>query len=89
MPTIISGQQLYAIKGTFTASGTSTAVSIPVPNGMSGYYSLVTYQGGKTFRREIYSFDTSTSTNNVICGTGAYTEVLPAGTYNYVLEYFK
>ena len=56
---------------------------------MTGYYSMVTYKEGKTFRRDIYSFDTLSTTNNVICGTGAYSEILPAGTYNYVLEYFK
>lgn len=89
LSTKINGAQLYAINGTFTASGTSPSVSVTVPSGMTGYYSLITYQNGKTFRREIYSFDTASSTNNVICGNGIYSEVLPAGTYNYVLEYFK
>ena len=89
LPTKVNGAQLYAINGTFTATGSSTAVSVTVPAGMTGYYTLVTYQNGKTFRKEIYSFDIATSTDNVICGTGAFSEVLPAGTYNYVLEYFK
>jgi hypothetical protein len=87
--TKIDGAQLYAIKGTFTATGTSAAVTVTKPTGMSGYYSMVIYKDGKTFRREIYSFDTTLATLNVITGTGAYSEVLPAGTYNYVLEYFK
>lgn len=85
----INGAQLYAIKGSFIASGSSTSVSVTVPPGMTGYYSMVIYQNGKTFRREIYSFNTATSTNNVICGNGIFSEALPAGTYNYVLEYFK
>jgi|688.fasta_scaffold133473_2 hypothetical protein len=89
LSTKVNGEQLYAINGTFTASGSSTAVSITKPTGMTGYYSMVTYKEGKTFRRDIYSFDTLSTTNNVICGTGAYSEILPAGTYNYVLEYFK
>ena len=89
LSTKVNGAQLYAINGTFTATGSSTAVSVTVPAGMTGYYTLVTYQSGKTFRKEIYSFDIATSTDNVICGTGAFSEVLPAGTYNYVLEYFK
>jgi hypothetical protein len=89
LSTKVNGAQLYAISGTFTASGTSTAVTIAVPAGMTGYYSLVTYLNGKTFRREIYSFDIVATTNNVIMGTGAYSEVYPAGTYSYVLEYFK
>lgn len=85
----IDGVQLYAIKGSFTAPGTNALVSIPVPNGMSGYYSFTTYKDGKTFRREVASFDSSVSTNNVVTGTGGYTEIYPAGVYNYVLEYFK
>lgn len=89
LSTKINGAQLYAITGTFTASGSSASVSVAVPAGMTGYYTLVTYQSGKTFRREIYSFDIAASTNNVICGTGAFSEVLPAGNYNYFLEYFK
>lgn len=85
----INGAQLYAIKGSFIASGSSTSVSVTVPTGMTGYYSMVIYQNGKTIRREIYSFNTATSLNNVICGNGIFSEALPAGTYNYVLEYFK
>lgn len=87
--TKINGAQLYAINGTFTADGTSTIVSVPVPSGMTGYYSFVTYTGGKTYRREINSFSTASSTNNVVTGSGSFSEVLPAGTYSYVLEYFK
>ena len=87
--TKINGVQLYAIQGSFTATGSSTAVTVAKPEGMTGYYSMTTYIGGKTFRKEIFSFDTTTATNNVITGTGPYTEIYPAGTYNYVLEYFK
>jgi hypothetical protein len=87
--TKINGVQLYAIQGSFTATGTSTAVSVTPPSNMSGYYSMTTYKDGKTFRKEIFSFNASTSTNNVITGTGPYTEIYPAGTYYYVLEYFK
>ena len=85
----VNGAQVYSITGTFEASGSSTAVSVTVPAGMTGYYSMVTYKDGKTFRSTIYSFDIASSTNNVICGTGVFSEVLPAGTYSYVLEYFK
>jgi hypothetical protein len=85
----IDGAQLYAIKGTFTASGTSAAVTITKPTGMTGYYSLTTYKDGKTFRRDIISFDTVATTNNVVTGSGFMTEAYPAGSYNYVLEYFK
>lgn len=85
----IDGAQLYAIKGAFTASGTSAAVTITKPTGMTGYYSLTTYKDGKTFRRDIISFDTVATTDNVVTGNGFLTEVYPAGSYNYVLEYFK
>lgn len=86
----IDGALLYAIKGTFTATGTSTAVTVTKPTGMTGYYSMVTYKDGKSFRSTIYSFNTTVSTGaNVITGNGVFAEVYPAGTYNYVLEYFK
>ena len=87
--TKINGVQLYAIQGSFTATGFSTAVSVTPPAGMTGYYSMTTYKDGKTFRKEIFSFNALTATNNVITGTGPYTEIYPSGTYNYVLEYFK
>ena len=83
--TKINGVQLYAINGSFTASGTSTTVTVTKPTGMSGYYSMVIYKDGKTFRNGIYSFDTTLATSNVITGSGLFS----AGTYSYVLEYFK
>lgn len=85
----IDGAQLYAIKGSFTTDGVSAAVTITKPTGMTGYYSLTTYKDGKTFRNQIISFDTVATTGNVVTGSGFMTEVYPAGTYNYVLEYFK
>lgn len=87
--TKINGAQLYAINGTFTTDGATTAVTVTKPTGMSGYYSMVIYKDGKTFRNGIYSFDTTLATSNVITGSGLFSEVLPAGTYSYVLEYFK
>ena len=85
----INTVQLFAITGSFTASGSSATITVTKPTGMTGYYTMVTYKDGKTFRKEIFSFDTVASINNVITGTGPYSEVYPAGTYNYVLEYFK
>ena len=89
LPYKIDAKQLYAITGTFTASGTSATVTVTKPTDMTGYYTMVTYKDGKTFRKEIFSFDIVPSTNNVITGTGPYSEVYPQGTYSYVLEYFK
>lgn len=85
----IDGVQLYAIKGSFTADGVNAAVTINKPTGMTGYYSLTTYKDGQTFRNQIKSFDTVATTANVVMGYGFISEVYPAGTYNYVLEYFK
>jgi hypothetical protein len=85
----VNGQQLYAIKGDFTASGSSALISVPVPSGMTGYYSFVVYKDGMTFRNSIVSFNTATSTNNVTTGYSMFTEAYPAGNYSYVLEYFK
>jgi hypothetical protein len=89
LPTKINGAQLYAISGSFVASGTNAEISVTVPTDMTGYYSFVTYKDGKTFRSTIVSFNISTSISNVITGPGPFTEVYPSGTYNYVLEYFK
>ena len=85
----VNGAQVYSITGTFTASGSSTAVTVTKPAGMTGYYSMVTYKDGKTFRSTVYSFDITLTDGNVITGNGAFSEVYPAGTYSYVLEYFK
>ena len=87
--TKIDGKQLYAIKGSFVADGNSSIVSVTVPTGMTGYYSFTTYVGSTTFRKDILSFDIASSANNVVTGFGYFSEVYPAGTYNYVLEYFK
>ncbi len=85
----VNGNQLYAISGSFTASGTSAEITVTIPTGMTGYYSFVTYKDGKTFRSAIVSLNTAATTNNVITGSGLFSEIYPAGNYNYVLEYFK
>lgn len=89
VPTKVNGAQLYAITGSFTATGSDAIVTITKPTGMTGYYSIVIYKDGKTFRNSILSFDTAAATNNVVTGYGPFTEAYPAGTYNYMLEYFK
>lgn len=89
LPYKIDGKQLYAIKGSFTANGSSVTVTITAPSGMTGYYSFTSYKDGRTFRRDIISFDISLPSNNVVTGSGFIAEAYPAGQYNYVLEYFK
>lgn len=89
LDTKVNGVQLYAIAGSFTADGVRAAVTITKPAGMTGYFAITIYKDGKTFRNQIASFDTSATTDNVFTGSGPFSEVYPAGTYNYVLEYFK
>jgi hypothetical protein len=86
--TKVNGKQVFAINGTFTASGTSTKITVPKPTGMTGYFKFSTYSNGALFRGEIHSFDVNAVTNNVVLGNGFFSEVYPAGTYEYVLEYF-
>jgi hypothetical protein len=90
--TSIDGAQVWAVKGSFVASGTSALVSVVMPAGMTGYYKMTTYQLGKTFRSDISEFKMTTTvpnTDNVVTGNGLFSEVYPAGTYEYTLEYFQ
>lgn len=89
--TLVNGSQVYGIKGAFTASGTSAFVSVPVPAGMTGLYKMTIFKpGGSTvFATGVQTFNIASSTNNVVTGEGMITQVYPAGTYDYVLEYFK
>lgn len=86
----VNGAQVYGIKGSFTADGTTAAVTIAVPAGMTGFYKIIIYKGSTTtiIGSAVRQFNLS-GTNNVITGSGVFTEVYPAGSYDYVLEYFK
>ena len=102
--TSIDGAQVWAVKGSFSVpyaptllvpnpTYVSTAVvSIPKPDGITGYTKMTTYQGGKTFRSDISSLtiDPLDLVNvSVVTGNGLFSEVYPVGTYDYTLEYFK
>ena len=89
LPLKVGGAQLYAVKGSFTATGTSATVTIAKPSGMTGYYAIFILKDGKLFRNSISSFDMVATMDNVITGSGFFNESYPAGTYDYVLEYFK
>lgn len=89
--TSIDGDQVWAVKGSFNATGLTAVLSIVKPTGMTGYYKMTTYQGGKTFRSDISEFKMTTTildTDNVVTGNGLFSEVYPAGNYDYTLEYF-
>jgi hypothetical protein len=88
----INDEQVWAVKGSFVATGTSALVSVIMPALMSGYYKMTTYLSGKTFRSDISEFKMTTTvlnTDNVVTGNGLFSEVYPAGTYDYTLEYFQ
>ena len=87
----IDGKIVYAITGTFTTLGVNALITIAKPLGMTGYYKMTTYIDGRTFRSGISSFDIDplVLTNNVVTGSGLFSEVYPVGTYTYTLEYFK
>lgn len=89
LSTKVNGAQLYAKSGSFVASGTSALITLALPSGITGYYSFVVYKNNKTFRTGIYSIDMLSSTNNAVTGNGFFSEVYPAGSYDYVIEYFK
>ncbi|MCT2564638.1 hypothetical protein [Chryseobacterium herbae] len=84
-------KQLFAKKGTFTASGTSTAVDIPAPTGMTTLYGITIYKAGTNtvYDRSLYSFTVATSAGNAITGSPSMSVVYPSGTYDYVIEYLK
>jgi len=89
--TSIGNAPIYAIKGTFTASGTSTAVNVPSPTGMTGMYGITIYKTGTNvvYDRSLYSYTLGTGAGNAITGSPSMSVVYPAGTYDYVLEYLK
>ncbi|MGE8537286.1 MAG: hypothetical protein ACN6OJ_22110 [Chryseobacterium sp.] len=84
-------KQLYAIKGSFTASGTSTAVNIPAPTGMTTMYGITIYKAGTNtvYDRSLYSYNPVTTPGNAVTGSPSMSVVYPNGTYDYVLEYLK
>lgn len=89
--TLVNGNQVYAIKGQFTASGTSTAVDIPAPAGMSAMYGITIYKAGTNtvYDRSLYSYTVATTAGNAVTGSPSMSVVYPSGTYEYVLEYLK
>jgi hypothetical protein len=91
--TQLDGAQVYAYKGQFTTTGTSTTVNIPSPTGMTSMYGITIYKtsgtGVKTvYARELYSYNLG-ATANAVTGSPSMSVVYPADTYDYVLEYLK
>ncbi|WP_172279997.1 hypothetical protein [Chryseobacterium sp. LAM-KRS1] len=89
--TSINNSQVYAVKGTFAATGTSTAVNIPSPDGMKSIYGITIYKSGSgvVYSRDLYSYTLGKAEGNAVTGSQSMSVVYPAGTYDYVLEYLK
>lgn len=89
--TLVNNAQVYAIKGTFTTTGNSTAVNIPAPAGMTSLYGITIYKAGTNvvYDRSLYSYTVATTAGNAITGSPSMSVVYPADTYDYVLEYLK
>ncbi|CEJ70987.1 hypothetical protein SAMN05421866_1237 [Chryseobacterium oranimense] len=89
--TLVASKQVYAIKGTFAATGSSTAVNIPAPTGMTALYGITIYKAGTNtvYDRSLYSYTIATTAGNAITGSPSMSVVYPAGTYDYVIEYLK
>lgn len=94
--TQINGAQVYAKKGTFTVSGSSTAPTsyapapITVPaSATAGIYRVTVYRAGtgSVFANGVYSYDITNG--NLITGSPSMSVVYPAGTYDYIVEYTK
>lgn len=85
----INNAQVYGIKGTFAATGSSTAVTITAPAGMTALYGITIYKAGSStvFSRDLYSYDPATGA--AVTGSPSMSVVYPNGNYEYVLEYLK
>ena len=85
----LAGAQVYAVKGTFTTTGSSTSVTITPPSGMTSLYSITIYKSGSAsvYSRDLYSYNISNGT--AITGSPSMSVVYPQDTYDYVLEYLK
>ena len=92
--TSIDGAQVWALKGDFISplNNATAVISIPKPTDFNGYFKMITYKDGKTFRSDISSLTVDTLDSSkliLVTGNGLFSEVYPAGNYTYTLEYFK
>ncbi len=94
--TLVDGTQVYAIKGQFTTTAGSTAVTITPPTGITSMYGITIYKkagvgtgnGNKVvYARDLYSYDIATGA--AVTGSQNISVVYPQDTYEYILEYLK
>lgn len=86
---MVNNAQVYGIKGTFATTGTTTAVNIPVPSGLTSMYAITIYKAGTNtvYDRALYSYDITSGA--AVTGSPSMSVVYPVGNYDYVLEYLK
>lgn len=85
--TLVAGATVYAVKGTFTATANNTAVTLAAPTGITSLYRITIYKDGAVYGTTLYSYNKATGA--AYTGSPGMSVVYPAGTYDYVLEYFK
>ncbi|KQT24078.1 hypothetical protein ASG22_08645 [Chryseobacterium sp. Leaf405] len=90
--TLVDGAQVYAYKGQFTTTGSSTAVTIAPPTGLTSMYGITIFKRATTgnkvvFSKELYSYNSTTGA--AVTGSPSMSVVYPADTYDYIIEYFK
>lgn len=85
--TAISNNTIYAIKGQFTVTAGSTAVTLAKPTNISNLYRITIYKDGNVYATSVYSYDKATGA--AFTGSPGMTVVYPAGTYDYTMEYLK
>ena len=85
--TSIAGATVYAIKGSFTATANNTAITLAAPTGITSMYRITIYKDGAVFGTSLYSYNKATGA--AYTGSPGISVVYPAGSYDYVLEYFK
>ena len=97
----VDGAKVYATKGTFVTDGKTATTTITPPTEITGIYRITIFKNTPTpilnkpdvkaqIASSVYDFDfNNTLTPNVITGHYPFSEIYPAGIYNYTLEYFK
>lgn len=92
--TQIAGSQVYARKGTFTTTGTTTAITLPILENNASLYSITIFKKSatgngakKVYAKDLYSYDPATGA--AVTGSPIISVVYPKDTYDYVMEYLK
>jgi hypothetical protein len=85
--TAIANNTIYAIKGQFTVTAGSTAVTLAHPTGMTSLYRITIYKDSNVYATSVYSYNKSTGAT--ITGSPSIATVYPVGVYDYTLEYLK